>query len=166
MIRKVNPQDASDLCAIYNPYVQNTIVTFEETPVSEDQMRDRIRAQGNQFPWLVFEEQKSVLAYAYASSWKERSAYRFTVETTVYVHPDARGRGCGSALYHTLLPTLQAQGFHRAVACLALPNEDSQRLHEKFGFKQVATFSEVGFKFGRWLAIGYWELSLGEIAGL
>ena len=166
MIRKATPEDARDLCAIYNPYIENTIVTFEETPVNDDQMRDRLRAQAQDFPWLVFEKQEKVLAYAYASLWKERSAYRFTVETTVYVHPDARGQGCGSSLYRSLLPTLHARGYHRAVACLALPNDDSQRLHEKFGFKHVATFSEVGFKFGRWLDIGYWELSLSEIAGL
>ena len=162
MIRRVSLADAQALCEIYNPYILESIVTFEEVPVTEAQMQTRIQDAPVHLPWFVYEEKEKVLAYAYAGVWKERSAYRFTVETTVYVHPEARGKGLGSLLYHQLLQELKAKGFHIAVACLALPNPESQKLHEKFGFKPVAIFSQVGFKFGSWLDVGYWELKLED----
>lgn len=161
MIRSATPADAAAIAGIYNHYITDTIVTFEETTVTGDEMAERIAAVlADGHPWLVAEEQGVVLGYAYASTWKGRCAYRFTLETTVYLRHGASGRGMGSALYAALLARLREMNIHVAVGCLALPNEDSVRLHEKLGFRKVAHFTEVGYKFERWLDVGFWELRL------
>ena len=110
------------------------------------------------FPWYVEEENGEIIGFAYASLWKGRSAYRFTAESTVYVKHSATGRGVGSKLYSELLKELSKRSIHSVVGCITLPNEKSEALHDKFGFKKVAHFSEVGYKFDKWLDVGYWEL--------
>ena len=108
-------------------------------------------------PWLVAEEQRQVAGYAYAAPWKTRSAYRFSVEITVYLAPANVGRGIGSLLYRHLFGTLQTLGVHAVIGGIALPNPASVALHEKFGLEKVAYFPQVGFKFNRWIDVGYWE---------
>ncbi len=158
MIRSVKPNDAGEICGIYNHYVKNTIVTFEEDPVSPQEMRKRISKILRDFPWIVLIDDRRIAGYAYASEWKSRSAYRFAVESTVYVHPDRVGQGMGTRLYRRFLPLLQNRGAHAVISGIALPNEASVALHEKLGFTKVAHFLEVGFKFGKWIDVGYWEL--------
>ncbi len=160
MIRTVLNRDAPAIARLYNYYVQYTTVTFEEEPVSDREMAHRIDEITSQFPWLVYEEGERVLGFSYAGKWKGRSAYRYTVESTVYVDHGACGRGIGSALYSRLLEELREQGLHLVIAGIALPNPASQALHEHFGFRKVGEFSEVGYKFGTWLNVGYWELRL------
>lgn len=160
MIRPATPADAADLCRIYNPYVAGTIVTFETAPVAVAAMAARIRKVTAGHLWLVWEEAGTVLGYAYASRWKDREAYRFAVETTVYVAAEAAGRGVGTGLYRALLPELGALGFHTALAGIALPNPASVALHEKLGFRQVAALPQVGWKLERWVDVGYWALML------
>ncbi|HVU17388.1 MAG TPA: arsinothricin resistance N-acetyltransferase ArsN1 family B [Candidatus Didemnitutus sp.] len=160
MIRLATDSDASAICAIYNHYVLHTWVTFEEVPVTEAEMAGRIRDTLIALPWLVLEEQGDVLGYAYANKWKVRAAYRHSVEITVYLRHDAIGRGRGRVLYEELIAKLRGTGIHAVIGGIALPNEASQRLHEKLGFKKVAQFEQVGRKFDRWIDVGYWELIL------
>lgn len=165
MIRPVQNSDIEQLCGIYNFYVGNTTVTFEEVPVYTEEMRNRVRETSSAFPWLVWEETGRILGYAYAAKWKERSAYRYSVESTVYVRNDSRGIGVGSGLYSRLIEETRKIGIHTVIAVIALPNEESRRLHEKLGFEKVAHFAEVGFKFGGWVDVGCWQLTLKEKTG-
>lgn len=148
------------VCSIYNHYVLNTWVTFEEEAVSEREMRVRIKDASASLPWLVLEERDEVVGYAYATRWKSRSAYRYSVESTVYLRQDVVGRGFGRQLYDRLIAEVRAAGMHLVIGGIALPNQASQRLHEKMGFKKVAHFEQVGWKLNRWIDVGYWELIL------
>ena len=161
MIRSATSADAESVCAVYNPYVLETAVTFEEEAVSAAEMSRRIDSiVGSGLPYLAYEDAGRVLGYAYASKWRERSAYRFSVESTVYLRGEARGRGVGSRLYARLLEELRGRKIHAVMGGIALPNQASVALHEKFGFRKIAHFSEVGYKFGAYVDVGYWELIL------
>jgi len=160
MIRPATAADAPAICAIYNHHVLNTPVTFEETAISDGEMAARIAEIRPAFPWLVFERDGRVAAYAYASRWKTRSAFRYCVETTVYVDQAAVRSGIGSRLYAHLIADLRALSLHSLIAGIALPNAGSVALHEKFGFRKVAHFEQVGWKFNQWIDVGYWELIL------
>jgi L-amino acid N-acyltransferase YncA len=123
-------------------------------------MAQRIADVTARFPWLVADEGGAIVGYAYATPWKPRSAYRFSVESTVYVAPDHMGRGVGTALYRELIDALRRLGVHCTVGGIALPNSASIALHEKLGFRKIGQFVEIGRKFDRWVDVGYWELSL------
>ena len=160
MVRQVALEDAAQICEIYNYYIENTIVSFEESPVAPKEMASRIQEIIPSLPWITYEMENRITGYAYASKWKGRCAYRYSVESSVYLSPDVRGKGIGSILYEALISQLRQQGFHTTIGGISLPNEASIKLHEKFGFKKVAHFSEVGFKFNKWVDVGYWELKL------
>jgi L-amino acid N-acyltransferase YncA len=160
MIRACTTADATAICSIYNHYVRETVITFEEAPVAVPEMAQRVVDVATRFPWLVAEEGNEIVGYAYATPWKTRSAYRFSVESTVYVAPGQTGRGLGTALYRELLDELRKQGVHSVVGGIALPNAASITLHEKLGFKKIGEFVEIGRKFDRWVDVGYWELIL------
>ena len=161
VVRTASAADSEAIARIYNHYVLNSVITFEEEPVSAQVMATRVaEVQGSSLPWLVAEISGSVVGYAYASKWKVRSAYRYSVETTIYLEHGHEGRGIGTMLYSELLPILRASGIHVAIGGAALPNEASAALHEKLGFKHVATFREVGFKHNRWVDVAYWQLLL------
>jgi len=156
-IRIATSVDAIDICRIYNYYIRNTAISFEEHEVAAAEMALRISTTLQEFPWMVLEDGGAVVGYAYATKWRARSAYRFSVETSVYLDQGGRGRGWGSALYEALLSELSKQGVHAAIGGIALPNEASVRLHEKMGYKKVAHFQDVGFKHERWIDVGYWQ---------
>ncbi len=160
MIRACNVSDAAHICAIYNHYVERTVITFEEAPVAERDMAQRIADGTQRLPWLVWEQDGSVVGYAHATPWKPRSAYRFSVESTVYVSPDFGRRGIGTRLYQALIHDLRSRNVHCVVGGIALPNPASVALHEKLGFAKIGEFKEVGWKLGRWVHVGYWELML------
>ncbi len=160
MIRDVTLADAAAICEIYNHYVTDTIVTFEETPVSVDQMQNRITSATASYPWLVFAQDDRVMGYAYVGEFRNRSAYRHTVECTIYLHADAVGKGIGKVLFSALLDRVRQTSIHTVVGCISLPNDPSVRLHEQFGFEQVAHFKETGYKFDQWIDVGYWQLLL------
>jgi L-amino acid N-acyltransferase YncA len=160
MIRPATAADAPAICAIYNHHVLNTPVTFEEIAISKGEMAARIAEVRSAFPWLVFERDGRVAGYAYANRWKVRSAFRYAVETTVYVDQAAVRSGIGSKLYERLIADLRALAMHSLIAGIALPNPASVALHEKLGFRKVAHFEQVGWKFNRWIDVGYWELIL------
>ena len=158
MIRLAAITDAASIASIYNHYVLNTVVTFEEEAVSATEMAERLAETATAgLPWLVIEQTGSVVGYAYASKWKGRCAYRFTVEATVYLAPDAGGQGHGTKLYEALFAELKKKSVHVVIGGIALPNQASIALHEKFGLQKVAHFKEVGFKFKKWVDVGYWQ---------
>lgn len=162
-IRSVSAADAEAIARIYNYYIENTVITFEEERVSGEAMAARMAAiQDAALPWLVAELDGAVVGYAYANKWKVRSAYRYSVETTIYIEHACLGRGLGKRLYSELLTLLQARGIHVAIGGAALPNAASVALHEKLGFERVATFRQVGFKHNRWVDVAYWQLVLSS----
>lgn len=162
-LRPASPLDAAPICAIYNPYVAATTISFEEAPVPEPDMAQRIADVGAAgLPWLVLEVDGRLAGYAYATRWRVRSAYRHSVESSIYLDQAFAGRGFGRLLYGALLDELRRRELHLVIGGIAQPNEASVGLHEALGFRKVAHFSEVGMKFGRWVDVGYWELRLGK----
>jgi phosphinothricin acetyltransferase len=143
MIRQATTDDAAQICEIYNHYVLETRITFEEQPVALDEMIQRIQAALQRLPWLVVEEDRRLIGYCYASKWKGRCAYRYSVESTVYLRPDAVGKGVGSRLYDALLAELRQLQFHTVIGGIALPNPASVALHEKFGFARVVELGSL-----------------------
>lgn len=159
MIRDARPDDAGLIADIYNHYVLNSTVTFEIEKLSISDMAGRItETQKQDLPYIVYiDDERRVIGYAYASKWKGRCAYRYSVEVSVYLHPEQSGQGMGTALYSALFKQLSELGYHVAIGGIALPNAASVALHEKFGMKKVAHFKEIGFKFGQWVDVGYWQ---------
>lgn len=158
-IRPAVAADADAIAAIYNYYIANTVITFEEDPVAAPTMATRIsEVQGQGLPWLVAERAGALVGYSYATRWKARSAYRHSVESTIYLRHGSEGRGSGRALYAALLSTLKSAGIHAVIGGAAMPNAASVALHEKLGFEHVGTFRQVGFKQGRWVDVAYWQL--------
>ncbi|MFT3859302.1 MAG: GNAT family N-acetyltransferase [Aquabacterium sp.] len=156
-IRPCRPEDIPQICEIYNHYIRQTTITFEETPLELPQMASRVATYARQYPWLVGVAGDEIVGYAYATKWKERAAYRHTVESTIYLRDGHGGQGHGRALYQALLAELDELGCHVVLGCIAIPNDASIGLHERLGFRKVAHFNEVGFKHGRWLDVGYWQ---------
>ena len=164
MIRAARPEDAGAIAAIYAPYVLDGTISFEDVPPDPIAMAERMAAGDGLYPWLVARADGAVAGYAYASAWSPRSAYRWTVETTVYVAPHAHGRGLGRALYGALLTTLTAQGFHQAIGRISLPNPPSIALHQALGFHRTALMPAMGHKAGRWIDVECWQRMLAERA--
>jgi L-amino acid N-acyltransferase YncA len=160
-LRSALAADAEVIARIYNYYIHHTVITFEEEAVSPLTMAARIaEVQNASLPWLVAELDGTVVGYAYANKWKVRSAYRYSVETTIYLEHGREGIGIGKRLYSELISLLRSRGIHVAIGGAALPNEASVALHEKLGFERVATFRQVGFKHDRWVDVAYWQLVL------
>jgi len=161
IIRNVRKEDAKAICEIYNFYVVHTNISFEEHPVSTDEMKKRIEEKTTKYPWLVYEENGDVLGYAYTGKWRDRTAYRYTVEDTIYVKNGESGKGIGSKLFEALIYKIrQNTEVHSILGIIAMPNNNSIRLHERYGFKKVACFKEVGYKAEQWIDVGNWELLL------
>ncbi|WP_426174151.1 arsinothricin resistance N-acetyltransferase ArsN1 family B [Massilia sp. TWR1-2-2] len=162
-MRDARADDAEAIASIYNHYVLTTSISFEETEVSAIDMAGRIAdVQAAGLPWLVAEIDGAIAGYAYATKSRVRHAYRFSVESSVYLDHERAGQRVGSALYRVVLDRLRTGGYHLAIGAIALPNAASVALHEKMGFVKVAHFTEVGFKFGKWTDVGYWQLVLGK----
>lgn len=159
-IRPAARADASALAAIYNHYVANTTITFEEVAVALHEMEARIESISATLPWLVCERDGKVIGYAYATPWRARSAYRFSVESTVYVAPGYARKGIGSQLYTALIDALRGKEIEVVLGGISQPNPASVALHENLGFEKVAHFKRVGRKFDQWIDVGYWELQL------
>jgi phosphinothricin acetyltransferase len=160
-IRAATLDDAAALAEIYEPFVTASHISFETEPPDAARMRSRMAEAGGLYPWLIAEdESKAVAGYAYASRFRPREAYRFAVETTVYLRPGAEGIGLGRGLYAPLLTILEAQGFSQAIAAIALPNDASVRLHERLGYAHAGTYSRVGHKMDCWWDVGLWQRPL------
>jgi len=158
MVRLATAKDAAQIAEIYNHYILNTIITFEETPLTSNEILQRINLENTKLPWLVVEKENQILGYAYAGEWKKRTAYKHTVEATVYLKHGEEGNGYGIDLYSDLITQLKKLDYHLIIGGIALPNDSSIALHEKMGFQKVAHFKEVGFKFDQWIDVAYWEL--------
>ena len=164
-VRAASAGDAAAIAEIYRPFVAGSHISFETEPPDAAEIGRRIAAGGALYPWLAAEGEDGRLAgYAYASPFRPRAAYRFAVETSVYVRDGAHGRGIGAALYAPLLQTLERQGFTQAIGAISLPNPASIRLHERFGFRHAGTYVQVGWKLGRWHDVGLWQRPLAEPA--
>jgi L-amino acid N-acyltransferase YncA len=156
LVRAATPADAEAIRAIYAPVVEETAISFEHEVPSVEEMRARMTAGAPRLPWLVGASTDEVVGYAYAAPHRSRVAYRWSVETSVYVAGAARGLGVGRLLYARLLPLLSELGYISAYAGVALPNPASVALHESAGFQHVGTFPRVGHKHGRWHDTGWW----------
>jgi len=160
MIRNVSLSDAKSICDIYNYYILNSCITFEEELLPVKEIEQRIKSNSFQFPWLVYEQNNQVLGYAYATHWKNRSAYKYTTEVTIYLNKNATGNHIGTELYNALFAILKSKKYRTLIAGIALPNKISIALHEKLGFKKVAHFKNIGYKFNKWIDVAYWQLEL------
>jgi phosphinothricin acetyltransferase len=159
-VRLATEDDVADITAVYAPYVEETAISFEAVPPTAEEMRRRFADSVPQYPWLVAVDGTELGGYAYGHRFAERDAYGWSVETSIYLHPDTRGRGVGRTLYGALLELLTAQGYRQAFGGIALPNEASVALHESLGYRRVATYAAVGFKFGAWHDVGWWQRAL------
>ena len=162
MIRQANPTDAVAILAIYAPYIRNTSITFETGVPAVADFANRIHSYLQNWPWLVYETDGQILGYTYASRYRERVAYQWGVECSVYVHDDHHRRGIAKALYAALFSILKAQRFTKVYAVINLPNIQSVTFHENMGFKYFATYEKVGYKLGKWKDVGWWQLQLNE----
>lgn len=159
IIRFIEDTDVPEIVEIYNHYITATAVSFEEAAVSTAEMQQRIAGvKAQQLPWLCVQVAGRLAGYAYASRWRERSAYRYTAESTIYLAQEYTRRGIGKALYRALLEQLNGAGAHAVMAVITLPNPASVALHESLGFQKVGQLVEVGYKFKRWIDVGYWQL--------
>jgi len=161
MLRPVEEKDAQAIVDIYNYYIEHTAVTFEEETLNVDDMLLRINKIGQVgHIWLVAELNNKVVGYAYSAPWRERSAYRFSCEITVYLSAEAKGKGLGTSLYQALFVQLKNMDIKTVIGGITLPNDASIALHEKLGMEKVAHFTDVGLKFNQWLDVGYWQVNL------
>ena len=161
LIRLTQDEDAAALAAIYRPYVEDSRVSFEERAPTAAEMAERLRGERPGFhPWLVAEENGAVFGYAASSPFRARPAYRWSVETGIYLAAEAQGRGIGRALLEKLIGLLERQGYVAAIGAIALPNPASVALHERLGFVHCGTYRGTGFKMGEWLSVGLWQRDL------
>jgi len=165
VVRLATPEDAAGVQAIYAPFVAGTAVSFEADPPTVAEMRDRIERTLAGWPWLVCDDGGRVAGYAYGSRHRERTAYQWSADVSVYIAPEHHRMGIGHALYTALLALLVAQGFCNAYGGITLPNAGSVGLHERMGFARVGVYQQVGFKFGQWHDVGWWHLRLATPAG-
>lgn len=164
-IRAATPEDAGAIAAIYAPHVLTGTVSFEIEPPDARAMRSRMAASEGLYPWIVAtngDATGGVIGYAYATRFRDRPAYRYVCETSIYMADVARGQGAGRLLYEALIDTLRAQGFVHALGAIALPNDASIKLHESVGFRRAGVYREVGFKHGRWIDVGIWQAELND----
>ncbi len=159
-IRLATEADAEAIQAIYTPIVAATVISFETEPPPVDEVRRRIAATLERYPWLVCAAGQTVLGYAYAGPHQARAAYQWAVDLSIYVAETRRGRGIGKALFAVLLEILRRQGFYAAYAGIALPNPASVGICEAFGFQPIGVFRAVGYKLGAWHDVGWWQLDL------
>lgn len=164
-IRVAQPADAGAFAAIYAPIVTDTAISFETEPPSPEVMAARVAKTLATHPWLTAVRGGEVVGYAYAGPHRERAAYRWSCDVTVYVAASAHRSGVGQALYGALIPILERQGFRSAFAGIALPNAGSVALHEAMGFTPIGVYREVGFKLGAWRDVGWWRLALATDEG-
>ncbi|HEX8287950.1 MAG TPA: arsinothricin resistance N-acetyltransferase ArsN1 family B [Pyrinomonadaceae bacterium] len=158
IIRKAELEDSGQIAEIYNYYIKNTHHTFETEPLAVEEMRQRVESIVKNYPYLVAEEESEILGYAYAAQFKMRQAYEYSAEVSIYVKNDAKQQKIGTQLYVELFDRLKETDIHAIIAGIALPNDASISFHERLGFEKVAHFREIGYKLGRWIDVGYWEL--------
>lgn len=161
-IRMANAADARSVLEIYTPYIEHTSYTFEIEVPSVDAFAQRILTYTESWPWLIYEVDGKTAGYAYATKHRERVAYQWCVESSIYIHDDFMHRGIGSRLYIALLAILAKQGVRNVYAVINLPNDASVNFHEKHGFRWFADYKNAGYKLGKWKTVGWWQKKLNE----
>ena len=162
-IRPASSADAQQIAEIYNHYIATSHATFEIDPIDAHEMLQRMEdGWAADYPFLVCQEKGEIVGYAYGRQFRTRSAYQHSIEVSVYIKPGYEGKNIGTMLYEKLLDEIRTGAFHAIIAGISLPNDASVMLHEKFGFRNVAHFREVGRKFDRWIDVGYWQLMLDK----
>ena len=162
LIRLATPEDAAGILAIYARYIETTSFTFETETPSVEEFAERIKTYLLIWPWLVCEVDGVIAGYAYATRHRERTAYQWCTESSVYIHDDHQRAGIARALYTALFEILKKQGFRNVYAVINLPNDKSVTFHESCGFTHFATYEKVGYKLGKWKNVGWWRLSINE----
>lgn len=161
-IRLATPDDAASILAIYAPYIETTSFTFETETPTVDQFAKRISNYLENWPWLVCEIDGKIAGYAYGTLYRERTAYQWCTESSVYIHDDYLKMGIAKALYGALFEILKRQGFRNIYAVINLPNDRSVAFHESLGFKHFADYEQVGYKLGKWKTVGWWRLVIND----
>ena len=162
MIRTATDSDAASILEIYTPYIESTSFTFETEVPAIESFKERINTYLQTWPWLVCEIDGVIAGYAYGGKHRERVAYQWSIESSVYVHDDFLRVGVANALYRALIDILTLQGFRNLYAVINLPNDKSVAFHEKMGFEYFAVYKNVGYKLGKWKNVGWWQLQLNE----
>jgi phosphinothricin acetyltransferase len=152
--------DAAQILEIYAPFCVATPISFETEAPSLEEIGRRVSSTLEFFPWLIAEESGRVVGYAYGSRHRERAAYRWSADVSVYVREEARGKGVGRALYTSLFAILRLQGIHNILAGITLPNPPSVALHETMGLRPIGLYQQIGYKCGKWHDVGWWQLAL------
>jgi len=164
-IRAAKLEDAAQIAAIYAPYVLSGTVSFEVEAPDAPSMRARMALSNGLYPWIVAtngDAEGGVLGYAYATTFRDRPAYRYVVETSIYMAGPKQGQGAGRLLYDALIDTLRMQGFTQAIGVISLNNDGSISLHESVGFRRAGMYREIGFKQGQWIDVGFWQCELND----
>lgn len=162
-LRIATKEDGAALAAIYAYYVENTAVTFEYVAPSAEEFGERIAHKLEKYPYIVAEENGRAVGYAYADMYRERAAFNWSCELSVYVDKNETGKGTGKLLYNALIAILKLQGFVSVVASITYPNDPSVALHEKMGFSHLGTMHDIGYKFGRWLDLMWFEKRISDV---
>lgn len=159
-LRSATPEDADGIQAVYAPIVRDTTISFEYEVPTVDEMRRRIVERVAKFPWIVAEKDGEILGYATAGTFRSRTAYDWSAESSIYLSPRGMGQGIARRLYAALHEILRLQGVRVVIAGIALPNDRSVRFHESFGYRPIAIMERIGFKFGTWCDLGFWRFDL------
>lgn len=162
IVRLATLEDAKEILDIYTPYIMNSNITFEYTVPTVDEFKNRMRLIMKKYPYIVAVCNEKIVGYAYAHEHKERAAYQWNVETSIYVNQELKHQGIGRLLYSKLLQILKVQNIQNVYACVTLPNENSEKIHFAFGFDLVGRFHNTGYKFDRWHDVGWFELHIGS----
>ncbi len=162
IMRFATVDDGRAIRTMYAPYIENTVITFENDVPSIEEMAERIASVQKTYPWIVAEQENSIIGYAYASALRSRAAYQWCAELSVYLDPEQAGHGYGAWLYDALMQLLRLQGIRVVYGVVAVPNAASERLHQRFGFKQAGLLTRCGYKLGQWIDVAYYEKRLIE----
>jgi L-amino acid N-acyltransferase YncA len=161
-IRLATKNDAAQIREIYSPNILDAAISFETEVPSIEEMQNRIETILQKYPWIVCVIDGKIAGYVYASKHRDREAYQWSCECTIYMHNDFKGKGIGKELYQLLFEILKWQGFRNVYAGITLPNNGSVSIHEKCGFKHFATYENIGYKFGNWHSVGWWKLQIND----
>ena len=162
IFRNATSSDINQILEIYSPFISNTVVTFENEIPSVADFSKRLNQYLEFFPWLVADIDGKIAGYAYASKYRDRIAYQWVVEASIYMHRDFKKKGIAKKLYEALFEILKLQGIYRVYAVIGIPNEESTSFHERLGFTWFASYKSTGFKLGQWRDTGWWELVLKQ----
>ncbi|MCL2198068.1 MAG: N-acetyltransferase family protein [Defluviitaleaceae bacterium] len=161
-IRQATAADSAKILEIYAPFITDTVITFETELPTAQEFYVRVKEISERYPFLVYEIDNKILGYAYAAKHRERAAYMYNVEVSVYISPKHHGAGIADKLYTRLFELLDKLGYKNAYAVYNEPNEKSRKFHQKFGFEYVGTFRKTGYKFGKWHDVTWLEMAIGE----